>query len=284
MLAFCKTLGFFAFIAVWCSVPAAAQTIRAGERLELRLEYKSEYAEDGQSSGSARGHQSVILRVIADRDGGHELEYGLPDTATDRDRLREWQLPARIFLAADGTVSLLNPAELEVRRDRFLKAIGVTAEACGRWIFTWNAFKIECDPQSVLRMLKQYELQPRNLAEGTMFSADRALGSAPIQCRAGTTGEKHCTVTLPLDPDGLRRELAETDVAVGEMTGAPVGLDEATRTHAATHITGTITITFDLAADGAVTRKTTVTKVQQRKADGRTRTSISTRILTGTRL
>jgi hypothetical protein len=266
------------------AVAAGAEAMRVGDRYELRIHHTEKYSDQMGGSGSSGGGHAITVRLVAQRDGGQELELDLPDGATEKDRLAEWKLPARIFVAADGKATLLNPAELEIRRDRFLKAANWTAEICERWIFTWNAFKIECDPQSVLEILKDYQIQPGMLAEGVPFALPGAVGSAPMRCTARTAGGHDCTATLPIDAESVRRNLAETDVVVGEITGKPVALADAAKARAATEITGTIETTFEVDVDGQATKRTEITRSKQRDPDGRLTTSTKTMVLTRRRL
>lgn len=257
-----------------------AGPIAPGERYTVRMEYRNESQDNQGGSGSSSGHQSITVRLIAQRDGGQELEYDLLDSATERDRLREWQLPARIFVAADGKLTLLNPAELEVRRDRFLEAGKLSRAACGQWIFTWNAFKIECDPQSALEIVESYQLQPSGLADGAAFSLDGARGSTALSCRAETGGGQTCSATLPIDADAARRDAAEADVAIGQMTGKPVTLADATQARSTMQVHGTIETVFVLDASGMVTKRNTITRVRINERDGTSETRTGTVVLT----
>lgn len=259
---------------------ANAQPMEVGERYELMLEHNNEYTESDGSSGSSFGRDTITVRLVAKRDGGQELEYGLPDDANDRARLRHWQLPVRVFVAGDGTVTLLNRAELEARRDKFLEAAKLPAEACGHWIMTWNAFKIECDPQSVIDMVAGFELQPRSYGDGVQISLQGASGSVAMQCTPADGGRSICTATLPVDVEAARAGLAEADVAIGEMTGKPVSLADALAARRTTEISGTIETIFDAGVDGVVIKRTTISKVRVREADGMTKVSTSRSVLT----
>ncbi len=258
----------------------AATAAAPGERYTVRMEYRNESQGNEGGSGSSSGHQSITVRVIAERDGGQELEYDLPEGASERKRLSQWQLPARIFVAADGKMTLLNPAELEVRRDRFLAAGKLTREACGKWNFTWNAFKIECDPQSALRTVEAFRLKPAGLADGAAFALVGAKGSTALSCRAETGGGQTCSATLPIDAEAERRDAAEADVAIGQMTGKPVTLADATQARSAMQVHGTIETVLVLDAGGTVTKRTTITRVRINERDGTSETRTRTVVLT----
>jgi len=93
------------------------------------------------------------------------LEYDLPDDSTEQDRSKVWELPARIKMMLDGSITLLNVKELEQRNANWLKKANWTKEICGQWIFTWNAFKIECEPQAALEVIENYDLRSQTIEE-----------------------------------------------------------------------------------------------------------------------
>lgn len=278
-------LSLLGLIALAKASAAPSQTMEPGERHQVLLEYHNEFSNSDGSEGSSQGRQAITVRLIGKRDGGQELEFALPDSATEQDRLREWQLPARIFVAANGRGTLLNASELEVRRNRFLAAAKLTQAACGKWIFTWNAFKIECDPQSALEIAETYRLQPQGpLTDGAPFTQRDAVGSAVLACSSVDGGGKVCSATLPVDAAKLRREKAEADVVVGEINGHPVALADALKAYERVEVEGTIETVLAVDADGSVTKRTTIVRVKLREPDGKTETSTSTSVLTRTRL
>src|SRR5688500_15799184 len=144
---------------------------KAGEEYEIRKSYEtSEVTSDG-GSGSSSGHDTLFERVIDVRADGIELEFDLPKNATSEQRAREWKFPARVLRPRHGPMQLLNRPELEARLGEWLKAAKWTREICGRWIFTWNAFRIECDPQSVIQIVESYDLTSADLREGALYKA-----------------------------------------------------------------------------------------------------------------
>jgi len=242
---------------------------KVGEEYEISKSYEtSEQTSDG-SSGSSRGRDVLIERVIAVRDDGLELEYDLPKDATAADRARSWQLPARVFRPHNGSMQLLNGRELESRVDAWLKAAGWTRAACGHWIFTWNAFRIECDPQSVLKTVEAFDLGSAVVREGASYRDIEAKGAGTLTKKtAGPNGETF-TVVMEIDPDAVRRARAESDVAVGEIMQKPVTLEAALRERANETVTGTISVTFDTDPTGNTRSRTKVTKVETKRPDGR---------------
>lgn len=221
---------------------------RAGDRYEISLERVSETRGD-RSSGSSSSGFTIVERVIAVREDGSELEFDLPDDASVEARARSWQFPARVFRSEHGTLELLNAPDLEARVRTWLENAQIPKAACGRWIFTWTAIKIECDPQSVLGTLQAFDIRPSDLTAGV----------------------------VQLDPEDLRRERAETDIAVAQMTGEPpLTLDAALQARSSEQVSGTITTRFEFDGDGRAVRRVTVGEVEVVQADGARERTVTT--------
>jgi len=240
-----------------------AQTkAKVGDTYQItRTMETSQQGNDG-SAGSSTDQDAMVERVIGVRETGLELEYDSPENGSGADRAGGWQFPVRVFKPAHGPLQLLNGPELEARVDGWLKSGGMTRAACGHWIFTWNAFRIECDPQSVIKTLEAWDLAPDDLRDGALYKDPKARGPAPLtRKKAGPEGATF-VVELALDPDAVRRERAEGDIVVAELSKKTLTLDAALRARSAETISGTITISFDTDAAGEVRRRTRVTKVE----------------------
>ena len=250
---------------------------KVGEEFEIDKRYEtSQQTSDGSSSGSSRGRDIILERVLGVREGGLELEYDLPKDTTAEDRARNWQFPVRVFRLSSGPMQLRNRPELEARIERWLKAAGWTRAVCGRWIFTWNAFRIECDPQSVIKTVEALDLRSADLREGAPYQETEARGPGTLTRKAVGPNGVTFAVEMQIDPDGVRRARAESDVAVGEIMQKPVTLDAALRERAKESISGTISVTFDTDSAGNVRRRTKVTKVQTKGSDGRSESQTAT--------
>ena len=177
---------------------------------------------------------------------------------------------------AQGPLRLLNAPELERRLDALLKQANVSRAACGHWVFTWTAQRIECDPQSVLSWLDAYDLRPADLRDGASYARPGTLGPAPLartpDARSGAT----FTAELQIDPDAVRRESAEADVAIGEMMRQPVTLDAALRKRMQERVSGTVTVTFKMDASDEVRRRKSVTRLKIESPDSGTETRTTT--------
>lgn len=241
---------------------AAEPRDRVGDAFDIRLTITSESStDDGSSSSTSRSGGQMTERVIAVHDTGVELEFDLPAEATDSDRAREWQWPARVLKSADGSLQLLNAAELEGRVDAWLTAGEIPREACGHWIFTWNAFKIECDPQSVIGALAAFDLRPGDLSDGAPYSEPGGLGPGVLRLESTTSEGSTFVAETPVDAAFVRRQRADADLVVADIMGEPKTLEEALQARAAEQITGVITTSLTTDPEGRVIRRRTVTNM-----------------------
>jgi hypothetical protein len=252
---------------------------RVGDTYEITLTRDSaQHGSDG-SSQSSHDKDSIIERVVGVRADGLELQYELPDTATADDRAGNWQFPARVFKPYGGPPQLLNGAELEARVDGWLKKAGWSRTACGHWIFTWNAFRIECDPQSVIKTIQEFDLRPADVREGAPYQDADARGYGKLARKVGGSDSAIFTVEMPVDPDAVRRARAESDVAAGEVMNKPVSLDAALRARAKESVSGTISVAFETDSGGNVLRRTRITNLNITGTDGLSETETVTETL-----
>lgn len=257
---------------------ASSAAPQVGDAYEITLT-KDSVQHGSKSSGSSHDQDTIIERVIGLRADGVELQYDLPASATPDDRARTWQFPARVFRPVGGPEKLLNEPELETRVDAWLKAAGLPRTACGQWYFTWNAFLIECDPQSVLKTIQAFDLRSADVREGAAYQESDVRGSGTLTRKSGRPDGAIYTVEMPVDPDAFRRARAESDVVVGEIMKKPVSLDAALGRRATEIISGTISIAFETDSVGNVLRRTKVTKLDIHGPDGPSETQTVTETL-----
>jgi hypothetical protein len=225
-----KTIIVGASIGVLLSptAPAWAQasqpTSRAGEAFLVTQSYKTSDETSDGSSGSSSGSDTLLERSIARRPDGVEVEYDLPIDATREDRARNWQFPARVLRMDGGRMRLLNASQLDDRLAGWLETAKWDRSICGRWIFTWNAFRIECDPQSVIGRLEKMDLLSQDLRDGAPYLDARANGTGRLARQGGGSKGAIFSATVEVDPDKARLERANADVAVGEMTQKAIAL------------------------------------------------------------
>jgi hypothetical protein len=252
---------------------------QVGDTYEITLAKDSAQQGSNGSSGSSHDKDTIIERVIGLRAEGLELQYDLPNAATPGDKAGSWQFPARVFKPFGGSAQLLNGPELEARVDAWLKATGWPRTVCGHYIFTWNAFRIECDPQSVIKTVQAFDLSFADLREGAAYQEADARGSGKLARKAGGLNGAIFSVEMPVDPDAVHRARAESDVVVGEIMNKPVSLDAALRKRATEIISGTISVAFETDSAGTVRRRTKVTKLDITRPGGPSETETVTATL-----
>ena len=260
-------LRFAAAIVLALLTPAfgALAEERAGDIYSIRIEQKSEFNGD-RSSGGGTDNNAVQERVIGWHDGGIEIELDLPAGTSAQDRQRQWQLPVRILRRDDGSMKVLNVDELEARIDDWLKFGQMGRESCGTWIFTWNAFKIECDPQSVLYLAGTFDLRIA-VSEGTQYQAQ--VGGELAVLHADPADAMLLVAETPVNADEVRRQLAEADRVSAQLHGKPaVKLEEALKAHAADKIEGTIVTRFRVDANGELVSRQQVVHMVLVEASG----------------
>lgn len=268
-----------AFSFLVSALAANAARPKAGDVYEIRLAYNSESESNDGSSSSSHGNNAVIERVLEVTPEGLVLEYDLvTEEGLEHGRQDQWQFPFTVFKPLDQPMRLLNAAELEARIGPWLEHTEMPRSACGTSIFTWNVFRIECDPQSVIEAIAKFDVLRPNLRAGALFDEPGAIEPGRIAERSGAPNGATYLVELVIDPEWVRREQAQADVVVGEISGEPLSLEEALSTHASEQITGTITITFEADTAGDIQRRTKVAKVEIRTSDG----VVETRRLTET--
>lgn len=271
--------------ALFAATPAASQSQPVvGERHEIVVTYETSRRASNGSSSNSGGRNDLLERVIAVRGSGLELEFDLPASATAADRARVWQYPVRVFQPATGKMRLLNGAELEMRVDGWLAAAGITRAMCGRWVFTWNAFRIECNPESVIADIEAIDLRMADLREGADYRYRGGTGVGKLSRTSATGGNSTYFVKLDIDVDAIRRSRAESDVALGEMTGQRVTLENAINERAKETLSGTIEITFEVDAAGNATRRVATTNLVTVMPDGVSETDWQTTVVTRRRI
>lgn len=262
-----------ALVASWSGANAQPVPDRVGDTYEIRLQHETRSeASDGSRSSSSQGGHHIIERVIAVRDEGLELEFDFPPDTTEQERSREWALPARVLRTSSGDFQLLNHAELEQRIDAWLTRGGIPREACGQWIFTWTAFKIECDPQSVIATLEPFDLRP-DLRDGALYALPGAIGPAPLQViRTDETGASYAT-TAQLDPELIRSERDDAEAIVAQITSGAASpedrsAEDAFQAPVLVQIEGSISMVIETDAAGRVISRVTTIELDTVDAEG----------------
>jgi hypothetical protein len=249
---------------------------RAGETSEIRWESVSSFRSSDGSEGESHSGDMLVERVTWVRDAGVELEFDLRADTSAEDRARSWQFPARVLRPPGGPLQLLNGPEMEGRVDRWLAAGGWTRENCGRWIFTWDAFQIECDPQSVLQTIAAIDLDAAELRDGAPYREPWGRGPAILRREASGPDGAAFAVEMEVDPEAALRERARMDAAAREMVGDSPEFRAIFRARSAERISGTIRIRFETDAAGRARRRTKVIVLEIEGANGQRETRTTT--------
>ena len=253
-------------------VEASSYEPKAGDVSKIVQSYETSSSTNGDSSSSSSGKSALIERVIAVDQGGVELKYDEPLEADGKRKGLNWQLPARIYRPTNGTPTLLNTAELEKRVDPWLKKAKMPRSACGQWIFTWNAFKIECDPASALGIAEQFNLWSPNPAEGQLFSDNDSMAAVPLKIKSSDSNGSVYVAELVVDPEKVKIEKAESAVVVGKIMGEAKSFESALAEQADHQISGTISVTIETGLSGQTIKRTKITRLRI-QADGEVETS-----------
>jgi hypothetical protein len=266
-----------ALILMGTPVAAHAQAARdrAGDTYELLLRVESENSSSDGSGGSSSSGFALVERVVAVQDDGLELEFDLPANTSDEDRARSWEWPVRVHRAPDGTMRILNQGELEARIEHWLARWEMPREACGTWIFTWTAFKIECDPLSVLNALKPFDMRVHASPDPQFFERGAATPT-PLRLQEQRGTNVTYLGEVALDPEKFRRERAESDVIVGQITGDMITFDAAYATRALEDVDGLIRTTLTTDGSDRIVHRVTTTTVTVTDAEGASERSTST--------
>jgi hypothetical protein len=117
-------------------------TPKVGDEYEITKRYETSQKTSDGSSGSSRGQDGVLERVIAVRGGGLELEYEFPKDAKAENRTRQWQFPVRSrHVVAVECAPLFHPTRRFVLAHAFNRHFGLDPgsrrlrfrAARGRW-------------------------------------------------------------------------------------------------------------------------------------------------------
>lgn len=241
------------------AAPAARE--RVGTAYEIRVERRSATRESDGSVATSTDRDMVVQRVTAIRADGVELRYERPAAIPAHERVADWQFPARVFRPDHGPVQLLNRPELERRRDRFLAAAGLTSADCGQMVFTWDLFRIECDPQLVLQSIEGYDFVPGELRDGAAYSDPAAAAPGQLRQSNGAGGTVSYVAQMPIDPEVIRRERAVLAAFTAQLERHGATANAKPTAQPDEPISGTVAVSLDRDAAGLVWRRTRVIDV-----------------------
>jgi hypothetical protein len=236
--------------ALLLAAPATAQDY------VLRLEYEAETTgAEGDVTSSSSGRQAIAERVIAATAQGTEVEYALPWDDEDIRGNEKWMFPVRLMVAPDGSKTILNAPELLARNAAWLAEAEWTREVCSRWVFSWTAVQIRCDPAAAIEAVDTYGMRPGTIAEGQPFALEGALGPVTLTRAGEQDGRIVLTGSGLVDPAYIREREARGALVVAEVSREALTPEEAEAKAATISATGTLTVTFEIDADGMVWKR-----------------------------
>jgi hypothetical protein len=245
----------FCGLAVGFALSAAASAASQPDYVLVQT-YETSFTQAGSSSGSASGRTALTERVIAQSADGTEIEYSIPQDPADARGSAIWMYPARVLIGPNGDKRVLNAQELDARVDEWLASVDWTRDACSRWLFTWTAVQIRCDPAAVIEVIEANDMRPGTIAEGALLDIP-GYGISAYLREAGTRGNRRLFIAeAELDSDWARRKGAEVAVAVAEMNGETLAFEDALIAEAEVETSGTIRIEFEVDDAGLVWGRT----------------------------
>lgn len=228
----------------------------AQEEYVLLLEYETEsQSDEGSGSSKSSGRQALAERVIARRDAGTEIEYSIPGDAERIKGNAIWMYPARVLVSAAGEKTLLNGEEINQRVDEWLEKANWPREICGRWIFTWTAYHIRCDLPAIIDEVEGYGMRPGDVKEGEAIRVYSQVEPAVLIKTGETKNRTILAAEVGIDPAVIRQDEAEMMVAVAEMTGKELTLDQALAELIDFKAEGVIRLVLEVDANGLVWRR-----------------------------
>lgn len=229
------------------------------------------------TNGSSSGHTSLIERVIEVNSSSIVLEYDLPPGIPEKQKQTYWQWPAIVELNPNGSILLRNFHEIQQRNENWRIEAGFPKSTCGQWYFTWNAFKIECDPNSVIDELEPFLLHYGNISEGKSVNEPGTLTPAPL--KRTEKGENSFEAQFLIDPEFVRKSYVEQELIAAQILGEEATtLEEMISAQRRNEIEGTSTLNLELDIVGRVVlrKRTSSVEIVTRNSETQFNESIQT--------
>ncbi|GAB5348581.1 hypothetical protein [Alteriqipengyuania sp. 357] len=240
-----------------CLFALAPSSVSAADDYVLWLEYETHTESLGEFGGrsTSSGQQGLVERVIGKSEDGIEIEYSIPGPAEEVRGTAMWMFPARIAVAPDGSKALLNEAELSARLADWLASAEWSREVCSRWLFTWTAVQIECNPHAVIEAVEMFGMRPGRIAEGEPVALIGAAGAATLKRTGSRDGRAVLSASADIDPQAVRDSEVETALMVAEIMGETLARETAVKETAGIDATGIVSIEFEVDQAGLVWKR-----------------------------
>ena len=242
----------------------------------ITVSYENESKGEDGSSSSSRGANTYTERLVSAGPDGTVTEYDIWLDEGEERPLYAWQFPFRVQKSG-GSRQLLNQDQMLARRDVWLEEAKISPEACGKHVFTWNVFKIECDPETALGFLDQLDIQVSGLPDEAVAEHPMARESGKFVLVRTNSQSGTYSAELAIDPDKLRQDRAESALVIAEIMGEELSFEEALAESADVEFDGTIVIELETDIFGDIRRRTTTIRLEETGVDGLAEQSTSVR-------
>lgn len=249
-----------AVAAAFAMIPTGSALAAEGEWYRIAVSYETQ-TEGAGSSSSSRGRTVYSEQILSDSGDCTVKRFDIVDEEGRERPLAEWQWPVEVERCGNEARRMLNLPEMEARLATFLETADIPREACGRHYFTWNVFRIECDPQAVLPTIEAIDLGSLTLADGAEYAQSGIPRSATLVMVSADDGMITLRTEFAVDPVRFREETARTEVVVGDVMGEAVSYKDALAQAQKMEVSGSIVITFEKATDMSSIRQSVVTRL-----------------------
>jgi len=259
-------------IAVCAATQSVAQASDAPEVFEIIIRYETR-SEGNRMTGSSSGGYHYREEVYA-RTGDCRLRrFDVVDDPEHSRPLALWKMPVLLRECAGQPAEIANREAMVARRDAFLSAAELPPEACGRHYFTWDVFKIECDPEAVIDTVERIDLSSLALQDGAHFLVrDTETRLTLTQAESGPDGRRTFTGRGTIDPEVLREQKASAIMVIAEVSGEEISLEQAMARIAEHRFAGEVSVKLmEEPAEDRITL-TVVSETSETDAEGNTET------------
>ncbi len=234
----------FAAALLWCAAATPAQAADGAEQYEIRIRYQTTSEGEG-SSGSSSGGNLYREDVYPAEGECRTRRFDVVDDPERKRPLGVWEMPVEVRDCAGQARVIANREAMVARRDAYLAAAKIPRESCGRYYFSWNVFKIECDPDAILETVAGIDLGSIRLEDGAVFTLPDTDTSVTLTVVPDApAGQRIFKGRRTIDPEMLREGAIETIMVVAEVRGKVVTREEAMAQIAAHQFSGEAEVTL----------------------------------------
>lgn len=272
--------------AVCAATHSLAQASKGPETFEIAIRYETR-SEGSGMSGSSRGGYLYREQIFASEGACRLRRFDVIDDPESPRPLALWEMPVEVRECEGQPAEIANREAMLERLNAFLSAAELPREACGRHYFTWNVFRIECDPDFALETVKRIDLGSLTIEDGAPFFVHDTGTRVKLKLvESRDQGLRRFIGSGAIDPKTLREQTAKTIMVVAEVSGEEVSHEGAMAQIAEHRFSGEVSVTI---VEDPVEERITLTVISETAetdAEGQTETrwreEITTREKVGT--